>query len=217
MGNRILGLQCRRSYSHLARYRSYCDSVEIDPWLRCIGDFLKSYETIFINPRQGGFVVLCAMQIQFWTIGKNNEPYVDPGISDFTRRINNYFPATWKIITSIKNASLHTENDLKRKEGELILKMLDPHDYLVALDENGKPFSSVQLSAFIRQRANESAKNLIFLIGGAYGLDNAIMKRANYMWSLSALTFPHQLVRLILAEQIYRACTILRNEKYHHS
>ena len=157
------------------------------------------------------------MQIQFWTIGKNHEQYVDTGISDFTKRINNYFPAAWKIIPSIKNASLHTEQDLKRKEGELIFKMLDTQDYLVTLDENGRPFTSVQLSSFIQQRANESARNLIFLIGGAYGLDADVLKRANHIWSLSALTFPHQLVRLILAEQIYRACTILRNEKYHHS
>lgn len=157
------------------------------------------------------------MQIQFWTIGKNHEQYVETGISDFTKRINNYFPATWKIIPSIKNASLHTEQDLKRKEGELIFKMLDTQDYLVTLDENGRTFTSVQLSSFIQQRANESSRNLVFLIGGAYGLDPAVLKRANHIWSLSTLTFPHQLVRLILSEQIYRACTILRNEKYHHS
>jgi 23S rRNA (pseudouridine1915-N3)-methyltransferase len=156
------------------------------------------------------------MQIQFWTIGKNHEPYVDAGITDFTRRINNYFPASWKIIPIIRNASLHAENDLKKKEGEIILKMTGTQDYLVTLDENGKQFNSVQLSYFLQQRANDSAKNLIFLIGGAYGLDTTVLKRANHIWSLSPLTFPHQLVRLILAEQIYRACTILRNERYHH-
>ena len=168
------------------------------------------------NPRQGGFVVLCEMQIHFWTIGKNHEHYVDEGISDFTRRINNYFPATWKIIPTIKNASLHTGQELKRKEGEIILKMLGTQDYFVTLDENGRTFNSSQLSNFIQQRANDSTKNLVFLIGGAYGLDPDVLKRANHNWSLSPLTFPHQLVRLILSEQIYRACTILRNEKYHH-
>jgi len=156
------------------------------------------------------------MQIHFWTIGKNHEPYVDAGVTDFTRRINNYFPATWKIIPTIRNASLHSESDLIKKEGELILKMLNPQDYLVALDESGRSFNSLQLSYFLQQRANDSAKNLIFLIGGAYGLDAAVLKRSNHIWSLSELTFPHQLVRLIIAEQIYRACTILRNEKYHH-
>ena len=156
------------------------------------------------------------MQIQFWTIGKNNEPYVDAGVTDFTRRINNYFPASWKIIPTIRNASLHTENDLKKKEGDIILKMVASQDYLVTLDENGRSFNSIQLSSFLQQRANDSARHLIFLIGGAYGLDPAVLKRANHIWSLSDLTFPHQLVRLIIAEQIYRACTILRNEKYHH-
>jgi 23S rRNA pseudoU1915 N3-methylase RlmH len=91
-----------------------------------------------MKPPQGGFVVLCEMQIHFWTIGKNHETYVESGISDFTRRINNYFPASWKIIPTIRNASLHTEQDLRRKEGEIILKMLGSQDYLVTLDENGR-------------------------------------------------------------------------------
>jgi 23S rRNA (pseudouridine1915-N3)-methyltransferase len=86
----------------------------------------------------------------------------------------------------------------------------------VALDERGKQMSSEALAAFIQSRANESKKNIIFLIGGAYGIDEAVLKRADYRWSLSQLTFPHQLVRLILAEQVYRACSILKNEKYHH-
>lgn len=152
-----------------------------------------------------------------WTIGKSHEHYVDAGISDFTKRINNYFSVSWKIIPSIKNASRYTEQDLKRKEGEVVLKMLEQQDNLIVLDEKGKQLNSIQLSTFIQLRANDSVKNLIFLIGGAYGTDDAVLKRANYTWSLSPLTFPHQLVRLILAEQIYRACTILRNEKYHHS
>jgi 23S rRNA (pseudouridine1915-N3)-methyltransferase len=109
-----------------------------------------------------------------------------------------------------------SEMDLKKKEGEMILDWLKTDDYLVALDEHGKPMNSVQLSAFLETRANESVKRLIFLIGGAFGLDDAVLKKANYKWSLSSLTFPHQLVRLIIAEQIYRACTIMRNEKYHH-
>ena len=97
------------------------------------------------------------------------------------------------------------------------MSMLGKDDFLVALDEKGKHFTSTELSVFIQNRANEGQKQLIFLIGGAYGIDDTILKRANHKWSLSQLTFPHQLVRLILCEQIYRACTILRNEKYHHS
>lgn len=157
------------------------------------------------------------MHIQFWSVGKNNDQYVADGIADFTKRINSYFNASWKIIAPPKNASSLGEADLKKKEGEAILKLLETQDYLIALDERGKPFTSPQLASFIQDRANDSTKQLVFLIGGAYGLDTAVLKRANFTWSLSNLTFPHQLVRLILAEQVYRACSILRNEKYHHS
>jgi 23S rRNA (pseudouridine1915-N3)-methyltransferase len=116
-----------------------------------------------------------------------------------------------------KNAAVLGEAGLKKKEGEVLLGMLDKDDYLVALDERGKQLSSEGLAEFIMKRTNESTKNLVFLIGGAYGIDEAVMQRANYKWSLSQLVFPHQLVRLILAEQVYRACSINRNEKYHHS
>jgi 23S rRNA (pseudouridine1915-N3)-methyltransferase len=157
------------------------------------------------------------MQIQYWTIGKNHDQYVADGISDFTKRTNHYYPVSWKIISPPKNASTLSESDLKRKEGELVLKMLETQDFLIALDEKGRSFTSDKLATFIQLRANDSTRQMIFLIGGAYGLDNAVIQRANFTWSLSALTFPHQLVRLILAEQVYRACTILRNEKYHHT
>ena len=156
------------------------------------------------------------MKLSFWSIGKANEPYIKPGVEDFTGRINKYFKAEWNIMPVPKNAGMLSEMDLKKKEGETILDWLDKDDYLVALDERGKALSSVKLAEFIQARANESTKRLIFLIGGAFGLDDAVLRRANYTWSLSELTFPHQLVRLILAEQVYRACTIIRNEKYHH-
>lgn len=156
------------------------------------------------------------MKLSFWAIGKNNEPYIKTGVEEFTKRINKYFKAEWNIIPVPKNAGMLSEMDLKKKEGETILEWLGKDDYLVALDERGKQFSSEKLAGFIQTRANESTKNLIFLIGGAFGLDAAVLKRANHVWSLSESTFPHQLVRLILAEQIYRACTIIKNEKYHH-
>ena len=156
------------------------------------------------------------MKLEFWAIGKNNEPYVKPGVDEFTRRIHKYFKAEWNIIPVPKNAGMLSEMDLKKREGETILEWLKKDDWLVALDENGKQLTSLKLAAFIQARANESVKRLVFVIGGAFGLDDAVLKRANYTWSLSGLTFPHQLVRLILAEQVYRACTIVKNEKYHH-
>jgi 23S rRNA (pseudouridine1915-N3)-methyltransferase len=156
------------------------------------------------------------MKIQLWSIGKENEPYVKAGVDDFTRRITRYFPIDWNLIAAPKNAANLSQPDLKKKEGEIILAALTKDDYLVALDERGKQLSSEGLAQFLQARANASSKNLVFLIGGVYGLDEPVLARADYRWSLAQLTFPHQLVRLVLAEQLYRACTILRNEKYHH-
>lgn len=157
------------------------------------------------------------MNIQLWSIGKNNDPYVKEGVEEFTRRISRYFKVEWKIIPGPKNAATLSEIDLKKKEGAIVMESLHKDDYLVALDERGKQMSSEGLADLIQKRANDSTKQVIFLIGGAFGIDETVLNRADYKWSLSQLVFPHQLVRLILAEQLYRACTILRNEKYHHS
>lgn len=156
------------------------------------------------------------MKIHFWSVGKNHEPYIKSGVEDFTSRISKYYPVQWNLIPLPKNAGMFSEMDLKKKEAETILSWLSKDDYLVALDERGKSLSSPGLAEFIQKRGNESVKNLVFLIGGAFGLDETVLKRANFQWSLSPLVFPHQLVRLILAEQVYRACTIQKNEKYHH-
>ena len=157
------------------------------------------------------------MKFQFWTIGKNHDSFVKEGIELFTKRISNYYPVDWNIISTPKNAASLSETDLKKKEGETIINLLQKDDYLVMLDERGKMMSSEELAGLIQTRANESTKNIVFLIGGAFGVSEEVKKRANYQWALSKLVFPHQLVRLILAEQIYRACSINRNEKYHHS
>ena len=157
------------------------------------------------------------MKIQCWSVGKNHEAYIKQGVDDFTKRISRYHSVSWEILPVPKNAGMLSEIDLRKQESKLILDWLGKEDYLVALDEKGKEMSSVQLSSFLQSRLNESVKKIVFLIGGVYGIDDNVLKRANYVWSLSKLTFPHQLVRLILAEQLYRACTIGRNEKYHHS
>ncbi|MFT3936304.1 MAG: 23S rRNA (pseudouridine(1915)-N(3))-methyltransferase RlmH [Chitinophagaceae bacterium] len=156
------------------------------------------------------------MKFQFWSLGKGHEPYVKPGVDIFTQRVSNYYPVEWNIMAPPKNAGVLSEADLKKKEAEIILNALGKDDFLVALDERGKAFTSEQLAGFIQTRANESTKQVVFLIGGAYGLHETVLQRAGFKWSLSLLTFPHQLVRLILAEQVYRACSIIRNEKYHH-
>jgi 23S rRNA (pseudouridine1915-N3)-methyltransferase len=156
------------------------------------------------------------MKLQFWSVGKAHDPYVKEGIELFTKRTSNYYPVEWNIIAPPKNAASLSETDLKKKEGELILGLLQKDDQLFLLDERGKLINNLQLAELIQSKADNGVKSIVFLIGGAFGVSVDIMKRANYTWSMSPLVFPHQLVRLMLAEQVYRACTISRNEKYHH-
>lgn len=156
------------------------------------------------------------MKLQAWAVGKRHESYVREGVDDFTGRMRHYFPLEWHIIPVPKQAGMLSAADLKAAEGRTILEWLRPEDHLVALDEKGVQMDSEGLAAFLGARAGGATKRVVFLIGGAFGIDESVLKRADTVWSLSRLTFPHQLVRLILAEQLYRACTILRNEKYHH-
>ena len=157
------------------------------------------------------------MKILLWSIGKNHESYVSEGILQFTKRIAHYYPVEWKIFATAKNAAKLSNADVKKAEATAVLQALQRDDVLIALDENGKLWNSPQVAELISKQSVAATKNLVFLIGGAYGLDATLLERAQHQWSLSKLVFPHQLVRLMLAEQIYRACTIIRNEKYHHT
>lgn len=157
------------------------------------------------------------MKISFWSIGKAHEGYVKQGVEDFSQRITHYFKLDWEIIPPLKEAAHLSPEEVKKREALVLLPKINRDDFLVALEERGRQLSSEGLAALLQTRASAGGKRLIFLIGGAFGLDAAILKRANTQWSLSQLVFPHQLVRLILAEQVYRACTILKNEKYHHA
>lgn len=156
------------------------------------------------------------MKIQLWSVGKPHDRQLSTGIEEFTARLGKYYPVDWHILPPPKNAASLQVADLKRQEGALILNQMQETDFLVLLDEKGKMLSSIDLAAFIEQRATQSTKRIVFLIGGAFGVDEPVRKRAQMVWSLSKLVFPHMLVRLILAEQLYRACTIIRGEKYHH-
>ena len=153
------------------------------------------------------------MKLSIFSVGKAHESYIKEGVEQFTKRIAHYYPIDWQIITPSK---LTEPNQIKKAEAASILKSLAATDVLVLLDETGKMLSSPGLAKLIQQKANQSAQKIVFLIGGAYGVDEEIKKRANFTWSLSELVFPHMLVRLILSEQVYRACSILANEKYHH-
>jgi 23S rRNA (pseudouridine1915-N3)-methyltransferase len=156
------------------------------------------------------------MKLIFWTIGGRNEPYVKEGIELFTSRIEKYYPCEWKIISPPKNAASMEENMQRDAESRLFLEAIDPVDYVVLLDERGRMLDSPGLAGLLQERALNGAKRVHFLIGGAFGVNENLRKRADFVWQLSKLVFPHQLVRLILAEQVYRACSINRGEKYHH-
>ena len=153
------------------------------------------------------------MKISICSVGKANESYIKEGVDQFTKRIGHYYPIDWVLITPSK---LTEPAQIKKAEADSIIKALAKTDILILLDEKGKMLDSPGLAKLIQQKANQSAQRIVFLIGGAYGVDQSIKERANFTWSLSELVFPHMLVRLILAEQIYRACSILANEKYHH-
>ncbi len=153
------------------------------------------------------------MKILILSLGKSHDAYIKEGVELFTKRIGHYYPIDWQLIVPSK---LTEPSQIKKAEAVSILKALAATDVLVLLDEKGKMLSSPGLANLIQQKANQSAQRIVFLIGGAYGVDDEIKSRANFTWSISELVFPHMLVRLILAEQIYRACSILANEKYHH-
>ena len=153
------------------------------------------------------------MKLSLLSVGKAHDTYIKEGVDQFTKRIGHYYPIDWQLISPSK---LTDPAQIKKAEAASIIKVLAVTDVLVLLDETGKMLSSPGLAKLIQQKANQSAQRIVFLIGGAYGVDEAIKKRANFTWSLSDLVFPHMLVRLILSEQLYRACSILANEKYHH-
>lgn len=156
------------------------------------------------------------MKIAFWSIGKAHDPALKAAIEDYTGRILKYAPVKWEILPVPKNAGMLSEMDLKRLEGKMIMEWLDKDTTLIALDEYGKELDSEGLAQLLIKKGNMSTRKLVFLIGGAFGLDEQVLQRADFKWSLSKLTFPHQLVRLLLVEQVYRAYTIIKNEKYHH-
>jgi 23S rRNA (pseudouridine1915-N3)-methyltransferase len=147
------------------------------------------------------------MKIVFITVGKQNDLRLADSIMDYTSRISRYFQTEWKIILS---------SDMK-KEAKIILKTIEKNDFLVALEEKGKELDTIELSQFLEKRMVVGNKKLIFVIGGAYGLDKSVLERSNFLWSLSKLTLPHQIVRLVLAESFYRAISVIKKEPYHHA
>lgn len=154
------------------------------------------------------------MNIEIWSIGKENESFIENGIQHYFKKIKPYCPIRLEIISVKKKSS--EINQQKKIEEELILKKLQAGHHLVLLDEKGKMMNSPEVAQMLQHKMNQRVKTLVFLIGGAFGVTETIRKQAQTVWSLSELVFPHQLVRLILSEQIYRAFSILNNTSYHH-
>ena len=148
-------------------------------------------------------------------VGKTQSKIFKVGIDDYVSRIEHYMPFSIAIIPELKNTKSLSEDQQKQKEGELILKEIQPSDTVVLLDEHGAEFRSVEYANWLKQKQN-TARRLIFIIGGPYGFSPDVYARANEKISLSRMTFSHQMVRLIFTEQLYRACTIIKGEPYHH-
>lgn len=148
-------------------------------------------------------------------VGKTQSKIFKVGIDDYVSRIEHYMPFSITTIPGLKNTKSLSEDQQKQKEGELILKEIQPSDTVVLLDEHGADFRSVEYANWLKQKQN-TARRLIFIIGGPYGFSPDVYARANEKISLSRMTFSHQMVRLIFTEQLYRACTIIKGEPYHH-
>ena len=155
------------------------------------------------------------MKITLLTVGKTDVRWVREGLELYVSRLSHYVRFSLKEIPELKNVSAFTKEQIKEKEGELILSSLTAGDFVILLDERGRKYRSVEFADFIRERLNRGA-DMVFVVGGAYGFPQKVYSRADSMMSLSDMTFSHQMVRTIFAEQLYRAFTIIRGEPYHH-
>ena len=156
------------------------------------------------------------MKIKLICVGKTMANHLIEGEKEYLNRLKHYQSVEKVEIPEIKNAKNLSQDQIKKSEGELILKHIQPGDQVILLDENGTTFNSTQFANFLQKKFNGGGKNIIFVVGGAYGFSDEIYSIANGKISLSKMTFSHQMVRLFFLEQIYRALTILKGEPYHH-
>lgn len=156
------------------------------------------------------------MKITLLTVGKTDVPWVREGLLLYTGRLSHYVNFILSEIPELKKVSSLSEEQIKQKEGELVLRMLKPSDNVILLDEHGREFRSLEFSSFIADKMSKEGRDIVFVIGGAYGFSKEVYQRADGMLSLSKMTFSHQMVRTVFTEQLYRAFTIMRGEPYHH-
>ena len=156
------------------------------------------------------------MKIKLLAIGKTDNKALQSLMDEYQQRLKHYIKFEFEIIPDIKNAKNLSEYQQKEKEGELILSKIQPTDELMLLDENGLEFTSITFSNYLQKKMNAGTKQLVLLIGGPYGFSDAVYAKSLGKVSVSKMTFSHQMIRVFIIEQLYRAFTILRNEPYHH-
>ena len=155
------------------------------------------------------------MRITLLTVGKTDIKWVSEGLEVYSSRLRHYIPFDIKEIPELKNVSALSRDQIKTQEGKLILKSVKDSDLLILLDERGREFRSVEFADFLQKKFSQG-RDIVFVIGGAYGFSPEVYDRADSMISLSKMTFSHQMVRTIFVEQLYRALTIMKGESYHH-
>ncbi|MFA6705774.1 MAG: 23S rRNA (pseudouridine(1915)-N(3))-methyltransferase RlmH [Bacteroidales bacterium] len=156
------------------------------------------------------------MNIKLVVVGKTEEKYLKEGIDIFEKRLKFYIPYEIIVIPSLKETKNLSPQIIKEKEGELILKQISKYDKIILFDEKGLEFSSMDYSVFLQRQMNAGIKTLGFVVGGAFGFSDEVYKKADQKIALSKMTFSHQMIRLLIVEQLYRAFTILKNEPYHN-
>lgn len=156
------------------------------------------------------------MKITLLTVGKTDIRWVREGLEIYISRLKHYIPFSLTEIPELKNASSLSKDQIKAREGELILKSIKPSDEVILLDEHGKEYTSMEWARNMEKRMSGSGRDMVFVIGGAYGFSDDVYSRCDGKVSLSKMTFSHQMARTIFAEQLYRAFTIIRGEPYHH-
>lgn len=155
------------------------------------------------------------MKVELIFVGKTFDKRFDSAIDDYIQRIKHYLPIEVTVIPAVKNTKNITEEQQKQMEGKFILRAVNPGDTLVLCDEHGKEMRSIEFADWL-EKSQTNLRKLLLVIGGPYGFSKEVYDRADSLISFSRMTFSHQMIRLILAEQIYRACTIIKGEPYHH-
>jgi 23S rRNA (pseudouridine1915-N3)-methyltransferase len=156
------------------------------------------------------------MKIKLLVTGKTADRHLSALIEEYQNRLRHYTNFEFQIISDLKNAKNLSVAEQKEREADALLKVVEPNDEVILLDESGKHYKSKDFADFLEQRMLHSGRNVVFVVGGAYGFAERVYLRANQQLSLSKMTFSHQMVRLVFIEQLYRAFTIIKGEPYHH-